>query len=131
VDRASGEEGADATSLTGDDGTGETFEDYPPDEPSGEDEPVTPGEQRRGSLERRLGMEEPEQRSRQLDPRDEPVGRAIVDDDRSPEEVAIDDPDVPAEEAELDRTPQEIGERSTDPATSAEEAAVHVEEERG
>jgi hypothetical protein len=129
VDRASREGDAGRISPTGEDGTEDTFEDYPPDRPAGEDEPVTPDEQRRASLERRLRMDEPEEGSRGLRRRDEPIRRAIVDDDRSPEDVALEDPEVPAEDAELDRTPQEVGERSTDPVTSAEEAAVHIEEE--
>jgi len=111
------------------DSPGETFEDYPPDEPVDEDEPLTPDEQRRPSLEHRLGMEEPDDGSRRRSPRDRSVGRAIVDDDRSPEDVALDDPDVPPEEAELDRTKDEVGEWSIDPAQGAEEAAIHVEEE--
>jgi hypothetical protein len=129
VDRASREEEAGRISSTGQHGDEDTFEDEPPDRPSGEDEPVTPNEQRRASLERRLRMEELEEGSRRLRRRDDPIGRAIVDDDRLPEDVALEDPEVPAEEAELDRTPQEVGERSAEPATSAEEAAVHIEQE--
>jgi hypothetical protein len=39
------------------------------------------------------------------------------------------DPDVLPEEADLDRTREEVGELSSDPSESAEEAAMHIERE--
>jgi hypothetical protein len=136
VDRTRSEDDLDPItpegSPTGEDvgdAPGGTFEDYPPDEPVDEDEPLTADEQRRPSLERRLRSEEPDTGPGRPGRRDRPPGPAIVDDDRSPEEVALDESDAPPEEAELDRTTDEVGEWSTDAARGAEEAAIHVVEE--
>jgi hypothetical protein len=89
---------------------------------------TTAEEQRERSLERRLAMDEPEASS---------SGRAggggsvrpILDDDLATEDIVAEDPDTLAEEADLDRTREEVGEQSSDPAESAEESAMHIERE--
>ncbi|MBA3739174.1 MAG: hypothetical protein H0W97_11495, partial [Actinobacteria bacterium] len=53
----------------------------------------------------------------------------IIDDDVATEDLVTEDPDVVAEDADLDRTGEEAGELSSDPAESAEEAALHIERE--
>ena len=55
--------------------------------------------------------------------------RPILDEDVATDEFVTEDPDVVPEEADLDRTSEVVGELSSDPAESAEEAAVHVERE--
>ena len=111
------------------DSPGEPFE-IPADEPVAVDEPgTTAEEQRERSLERRLAMEEPDVSSRRGSARErEPVG-AILDDDVATDELVTEDPDVTPEEADLDRTGEEVGELSSDPGESAEEAAMHIERE--
>ncbi len=111
------------------DSPGEPFE-MPADEPVAVDEPgTTAEEQRERSLERRLAMDEPDVSSRRgsRGPR-EPVG-PILDDDVATEDLATEGSDVLPEEADLDRTSEEVGELSSDPAESAEEAALHIERE--
>jgi hypothetical protein len=111
------------------DSPGEPFE-MPPDEPVAVDEPgTTAEEQRERSLERRLAMEDPDVSSRRgsTSPR-ETVG-PILDDDVAADDLVTEDPDLLPEEADLDRTPEEVGELSSDPAESAEEAALHIERE--
>jgi hypothetical protein len=134
VDRPSHDEEGDPISPEGSP-TGEYTGDSPgepiglPDEPVDEDEPLTPEEQQRPSLERRLSMEEPEVGARRRRRAPGPAPRSIVDDDRSPEDVAVEDPEVDVEDVELDRTGEEVGELGIDPAESAEESAIHTVEE--
>jgi hypothetical protein len=111
------------------DSPGEPFE-MPPDEPVAVDEPgTTAEEQRERSLERRLAMEDPDVSSRRgsRSPR-ETVG-PILDDDIATDDLVTEEPDVLPEEADLDRTREEVGELSSDPSESAEEAALHIERE--
>jgi hypothetical protein len=111
------------------DSPGEPFE-MPPDEPVAVDESrTTAEEQRRRSLERRLAMEEPDVSSRRRSERSRTSVGPILDDDITPEDVVSEDPDGVVEEADLDRTNEEAGELSADPAESAEEAALHIERE--
>ena len=127
MDRAKERKGPDGEYVG--DSPGEPFE-RPPDDPVAVDEPgTTAEEQRERSLERRLAMEEPEapSRGRSAGAR-ESVG-PILDDDIAPEDLVTDDPDVEAEEADLDQTGEEVGDLSSDPAESAEEAALHIERE--
>ena len=111
------------------DSPGEPF-DMPADEPVAvEEHGTTADEQRERSLERRLAMEEPEASSPGGSrPPGESAG-PILDDDVATDEVVTDDPDVVPEEADLDRSAEEVGELSSDPAESAEEAAMHIERE--
>ena len=110
------------------DSPGEPFE--PADEPVAADKPgTTAEEQRERSLERRLAMDEPDASPADRPPTSESLPRAPLDDDIAPEDVAVEDPDVPAENADLDHTMEEAGELSSDPAESAEEAAIHIEDE--
>jgi hypothetical protein len=110
------------------DSPGEPFEST--DEPVAADKPgTTAEEQGQRSLDRRLAMEEPDASPADLPAAEEPPPRPPLDDDITPEDVAVEDPDVPAEDADLDRTMQEAVELSSDPAESAEEAAIHVEDE--
>jgi hypothetical protein len=107
------------------DSPGEPFE-TPPDEPVAVEEPgTTAEEQRERSLERRLAMEEPDHPRRERASDVSP----ILDDDVGPEEVASEDPDVDPAEADLDRTPEEVADLSTEPPESPEEAALHIERE--
>jgi hypothetical protein len=111
------------------DSPGEPFE-MPPDEPVAVDEPgTTAEEQRQRSLERRLAMEEPEVSSRRRSTGSRTSVGPILDDDIAPEDAATEDPDAVVEESDLDRTSEETGELSSDPAESAEEAALHIERE--
>ena len=119
-------EGAPEISEFGD-SPGEPFE--PTDEPVAADKPgTTAEEQRERSLERRLAMEEPDASPSDRPAEGEQPPRPPLDDDITPEDVAVEDPDVPAEDADLDRTREESGELSFDPAESAEEAAIHIED---
>ena len=120
MDRGSGEYVGDSP--------GEPFE-MAPDEPIAVDEPgTTADEQRERSLERRLAMDEPEASSRSGSTPDESAG-PILDDDVATDDLVTDDPDVIPEEADFDRSGEEVGEVSSDPAESAEEAALHIERE--
>jgi hypothetical protein len=120
------EERTDPGEYVGD-SPGEPFE-MPPDEPVAVDEPgTTAEEQGQRSLERRLAMEEPDVSARGRSKGSRPSVGPIVDDDITPEDVVTEDPDVVAEEADLDRSKEEVGELSSDPAESAEEAALHIE----
>jgi hypothetical protein len=111
------------------DSPGEPFE-MPPDEPVAVDEPgTTAEEQRERSLERRLAMEEPDASSGRGSRGSQTWVGPIVDDDITTEDLVTDEPDVAAEDADLDRTSEEVGELSSDPAESAEEAALHIERE--
>ena len=122
-DRESGS-GADAVG----DSPGEPFE--IPDTPIAVEEPgTTAEEQRERSLERRLAMDEPD-----ASPMDAPTAEGtrphpILDDDVSTEDAVAEDPDALADEADLDRTGEEVGQLSSDPAESAEESAMHIERE--
>ena len=122
-DRESGS-GADAVG----DSPGEPFE--IPDTPIAVEEPgTTAEEQRERSLERRLAMDEPD-----ASPTDAPTAEGtrphpILDDDVSTEDAVAEDPDALADEADLDRTGEEVGQLSSDPAESAEESAMHIERE--
>jgi hypothetical protein len=110
------------------DSPGEPFEST--DEPVAADQPgTTAEEQRERSLERRLAMEEPDASPADRPAAAEPPPRPPLDDDIAPEDVAVEDPDVAAEDADLDHTQEEAGELSSDPAESAEEAAIHIEDE--
>jgi hypothetical protein len=109
------------------DSPGEPFE-IPPDEPVAVEEPgTTAQEQRERSLERGLAMEEPDV-SLPTDSRGsrEAVG-PILDDDVAADDLVTEGAEIPPDEADLDRTPEEVGELSSDPAESAEEAAMHIE----
>jgi hypothetical protein len=111
------------------DSPGESFE-MPPDEPVAVDEPgTTADEGRERSLERRLAMEEPDVSSKRGSRRSRESVGPILDDDIAPDELVTEDPDVVAGDADLDRTSEEVGELSSDPAESAEEAALHIERE--
>jgi hypothetical protein len=101
-----------------------------PDDPVAVDEPgTTAEEQRERSLEHRLAMDQPDASS--TDPPAAAGARPspILDDDVATEDAVAEDSDVPAEEADLDRTREEVGELSSDPAESAEESAMHIERE--
>ena len=111
------------------DSPGEPFE-MPPDEPVAVDEPgTTAEEQGERSLERRLAMEEPDISSRRGSKGPRASVGPVLDDDVATEDLVTEDPDVVAEDADLDRTGEEVGELSSDPAESAEEAAMHIERE--
>jgi hypothetical protein len=111
------------------DSPGEPFE-MPADEPVAVDEPgTTAEEQGERSLERRLAMEEPDLSLRGGWRQGRESGGPILDDDVATAELVTEDRDVVPEEADLDRTSEEVGELSSDPAESAEEAAMHVERE--
>lgn len=111
------------------DSPGEQFE-MPADEPVAVDEPgTTAEEQGERSLERRLAMDEPDVSSRRGSRRGRESVGPILDDDVETDELVAEDPDVVPEEADLDRTSEEVGELSSDPAESAEEAAIHIERE--
>jgi hypothetical protein len=111
------------------DSPGEPF-DMPPDEPAAVDGPETTAEEQgERSLERRLAMEEPEASRRRRSTSSPPSLGPVLDDDVGPDVLVTEDPDLVAEEADLDRTKEEVGELSTDPAESAEEAALHIERE--
>jgi hypothetical protein len=100
------------------------------------DDPVDVGERgttaeelRERSLERRLAMDEPD-----ASPTDPPAAEGtrphpILDDDVATEDAVAEDLDAPADEADLDRTREEAGELSSDPAESAEDSAMHIERE--
>lgn len=110
------------------DSPGEPF-DMPPDEPAAVDEPgTTAQEQGERSLERRLAMEEPDASGRRSTSSRRSEG-PVLDDDVAPDVLVTEDPELVAEEADLDRTKEEVGELSSDPAESAEEAALHIERE--
>jgi hypothetical protein len=108
------------------DSPGEPFE--IPDAPVAVDEPgTTAGEHGERSLERRLAMDEPD-----ASPTDPPVAEGtrphpVLDDDIAAEDAVAEDLGAPADEADLDRTREEVGELSSDPAESAEESAMHIE----
>lgn len=122
MDRAGGDEGSGGEYVG--DSPGEPFE--LPDEPVAVDKPgVTAEEQRERSLERRLAMDEPETGQASS----ERPAVPILDDDVATEDVVTEDPEVDPETADLDRTEQEAGERSFEPAEAAEESAMHVEPE--
>ena len=111
------------------DSPGEPFE-MPPDEPVAVDEPgTTAEEQGERSLERRLAMEEPDISSRRGSRGPRTSVGPVLDGDVATEDLVTEDPDVVAEDADLDRTGEEAGELSSDPAESAEEAAMHIERE--
>jgi hypothetical protein len=116
--------GADAVG----DSPGEPFE--IPDTPVAvEESGTTAEEQRERSLERRLAMDDPD-----ASPTDPPAAEGarphpILDDDVATEDAVAEDSDGPADEADLDRTREEVGELSSDPAESAEESAMHIERE--
>ena len=120
-------EGGSAADAGGD-SPGEPFE--IPDTPVAvEERGTTAEEQRERSLERRLAMDEPD-----VSPTDPPAAqgtrpRPILDDDVATEDVVAEGGDAPADEADLDRTPEEAAELSSDPAESAEESAMHIERE--
>ena len=119
------EEGGSGADAIGD-SPGEPFE--IPETPVAVEEPgTTAEEQRERSLERRLAMDEPD-----ASPTDPPAAEGtrphpILDDDLAAEDVVVQDGDSPADEADLDRTREEAGELSSDPAESAEESAMHIE----
>ena len=121
-----GESGSGADAVG--DSPGEPFE--IPDTPIAVEEPgTTAEEQRERSLERRLAMDEPD-----ASPMDAPTAEGtrphpILDDDVSTEDAVAEDPDALADEADLDRTGEEVGQLSSDPAESAEESAMHIERE--
>ena len=121
-----GESGS-GTDAVGD-SPGEPFE--IPDAPVAvEESGTTAEEQRERSLERRLAMDEPD-----ASPTDPPAAEGarphpILDDDVATEDAVAEDSDGPADEADLDRTREEVGELSSDPAESAEESAMHIERE--
>jgi hypothetical protein len=122
-------EGPNETGEYVGDSPGESFE-MPADEPVAVDEPgTTAEEQGERSLERRLAMEEPDVSSRRGSRDSRGSVDPILDDDIAPEDLASEDPDAVVEEADLDRTSEEVGELSPDPAESAEEAALHIERE--
>ena len=111
------------------DSPGEPFE-MPSDEPVAVDEPgTTAEEQGERSLERRLAMEEPDISSRRGSRGPRTSVGPVLDGDVATEDLVTEDPDVVAEDADLDRTGEEAGELSSDPAESAEEAAMHIERE--
>ena len=121
-----GESGSGADAVG--DSPGEPFE--IPDTPVAvEESGTTAEEQRERSLERRLAMDEPD-----ASPTDPPAAEGarphpILDDDVATEDAVAEDSDGPADEADLDRTREEVGELSSDPAESAEESAMHIERE--
>ena len=111
------------------DSPGEQFE-MPSDEPVAVEEPgTTAEEQGERSLERRLAMDEPDVSSREGSRGPRTSVGSIIDDDVTTEDLVAEDPDVVAEDADLDRTGEEMGELSSDPVESAEEAALHIERE--
>jgi hypothetical protein len=100
-----------------------------PDELSASDRHgTTAEEQREPSLERRLAMERPDvsETGRAGEP---PVEvKPIVDDDVPVEDLNVDEPHFDAEAADMDRTPQEAGEESSELADDGPEGdAMHVE----
>jgi hypothetical protein len=101
-----------------------------PDRPVASDRHgTTAEEQREPSLERRLAMERPDvfQTGRTGEP--PPPPRPIVDDDVSLEDMNADEPGFDPEEAELDRTPEEASEQTTELEDDGPEgAAMHLEE---
>ena len=100
-----------------------------PDEPSASDRHgTTAEEQRESSLERRLAMERPDVSETVRAGEPSASVKPIVDDDVPVEDLNVDEPHFDAEEADLDRTPQEAGEESSEPADDGPEgAAMHVE----
>ncbi|MCD6022263.1 MAG: hypothetical protein K0R20_1973 [Actinomycetia bacterium] len=110
------------------DSPGEPFE--IPDDPVAVEEPGTTAEEQGDrSLERRLAMDEPD-----ASPTDPPTAEGtrphpILDDDVATEDAITEDTDGPVDEADLDRSREEVGELSSDPAESAEESAMHIERE--
>jgi hypothetical protein len=100
------------------------------DTPVAVEEPgTTAEEQRERSLDRRLAMDEPD-----ASPTDPPAAggtrpHPILDDDVATADVVAEDSGVPVDEEDLDRTREEAGELSSDPAESAEESAMHIERE--
>lgn len=91
---------------------------------------TTADEQREPSLERHLDMERPEVwEGGTTGEAEEPI-RPILDDDVATEDLNVEEPMFDAAEADLDRTPQEIGEESEEVADDGPEgAAMHVEPE--
>ena len=123
----SGDAGSGSTDFVGD-SPGEPFE--LPDEPVAVDQPgTTADEGRERSLDRRLAMDEPDESLFGRSAGQRTSARPVLDDDVPPEDVAAEDTDVRADEADLDRTREEVGEQSFDPAESAEESAMHIERE--
>jgi hypothetical protein len=111
------------------DSPGEPF-DMPPDEPAAVDRSgTTAEEQGERSLERRLAMEEPDASVRRRSTSSPPSAGPVLDDDVAPDVLVTEDPGLDPEEADLDRTEEEVGELSSDSAESAEEAALHIERE--
>ena len=124
-------DGEDRTETGGyvGDSPGEPFE-MPPEEPVAVDEPGTTAEEQGDrSLERRLAMDEPDVAPRQSSEAPGTSVGPILDDDITTEDLVMENPDVAVEDADLDRTSEELGELSSDPAESAEEAALHIERE--
>jgi len=120
-------EGSEASEYVGD-SPGEPFEQS--DEPVAADKPGTTAEEHRERfLDRRLEMDEPDA-SPAGPSADSPTSAPpILDDDVAPEDLVAEDPDVRPEDADLDRTREELGELSLDPGESAEESAMHIERE--
>ena len=118
--------GREASEFVGD-SPGEPFEQS--DEPVAADKPGTTAEEHRERfLDRRLAMDEPDA-SPAGSSGGPPTSATVLDDDVAPEDLVTEDPDVRPEEADLDRTSEELGELSLDPAESAEESAMHIERE--
>jgi hypothetical protein len=117
-------EGADPVG----DSPGEPFE--IPDEPVASDRPGTTAEEHRErSLDRRLAMDEPDVSISGRSADERTSVRPVLDDDVATEDAVAEDPDLSPEDAELDRTSEEIGEQSFERAESAEESAMHIERE--
>jgi hypothetical protein len=102
-----------------------------PDELSASDRHgTTADEQREESLERRLEMERPDvwETGRAGEP--QAAVKPIIDDDVPVEDLNVDEPHFDADEADIDRTPQEAGEESPERADEGPEgSAMHVEPE--
>jgi hypothetical protein len=127
AERDAGERETSGTSEYVGDSPGESF--GLPDEPVAADQPGTTAEEHgERSLDRRLAMDEPDASP------SEPAGsetsaHTILDDDVATEDAVPEDPDADPEEADLDRTREEVAEQSSDPPESAEESAMHIERE--
>jgi hypothetical protein len=116
----------EASEFVGD-SPGEPFEQS--DEPVAADKPGTTAEEHRERfLDRRLAMDEPDA-SFAGPSGGSTTSAPVLDDDVAPEDLVTEDPDVRPEDADLDRTSEELGELSLDPAESAEESAMHIERE--
>jgi hypothetical protein len=103
-----------------------------PDRPMASDRHGTTAEEQREdpSLERRLGMERPDvfETGRAGTPPSQ--AKPIVDDDVAVEDLNVDEPRFDPEEADLDRTPQEVSEQSSEVEDDGPEgAAMHIEPE--